>query len=104
MEDRLPYLVWKRLTLQRTLGSVNKSSVFNEYIFSKVLAKERKDIEKDNGIRFGIGLILATVFVSITGVADELVLCFHELADDFLSMPEEDLLLVEPIVVEGSSS
>ena len=99
-EDIQAYLMREKLAEQQELRLINGTRLFHEYILSKVSQEARNDIEKTNGIGFGIGVILSTIFVGITSFSDEVALCFFDLAGDVPSLGEQDRLLIGgPIVV-----
>ena len=97
--DIQAHLMREKFAEQQQLRLINGTRLFHEYILFKVSQEDRNDIEKTNGIGFGIGVILSTIFVGITSFTDEVALCFFDLVSDVLSVREEDRLLIEPIAV-----
>ena len=92
--DIQAHLMREKFAEQQQLRLINGTRLFHEYILSKVSQEERNDIEKTNGIGFGMGVILCTIFVGITSFADEVALCFFDLDGDVLSLREQDRLSI----------
>ena len=80
---------------QQVLGLVNGSRLFNEYILFKVSQKERI-LKKPT--EYALPQALPTPATGAAGSSWGLTPCFCELVGDVISMREEDLLLIEPIM------